>query len=307
MRSSLPILMLLAMCVRTSTLAGADSPTSDLTPGNQLVQNAAETLVKQPALEAKVRQRATMFGQLVSGAGFYLQLRDADRILLRYDFKLQVADQRTSLLQVNDGTTLWLRRDYGQLQSQAYVHVRRLREAKQQLRGEPPAVVDFAPELALGGLSEILCNLDRNFHFDQPQPIELKGIPVWELTGSWKPERLAQIAPTSVVHHPSGDTINAAALPAQLPDAVKLVLGRDAKIPLFPYRITFGRHHRGDSVAGISNVTPPAIDPLVTIELYEVRRRPDLTPADFAFQPSDQNVEDRTELYLRKLGLAKTE
>jgi hypothetical protein len=297
--------MLFLVLLGVSTLAAEESSAS-ISAGNQLVAKAAQTINKQPALEAKVRQWATMFGQPVSGAGFYLQLPDSDRVLLRYEFKLQVADQLTSLLQVNDGTTLWLRHDYGDLRSQVYVDVRQLREAKQQLDGGTSNSPGFAPDLALGGLGEILRNLETNFRFEDPQQSELLELPTWEITGSWKPERIARFAPDAAAKSGTAE-INTEVFPSHLPDVVKVVLGRDTKFPLFPYRILFGRTKRSDGVASIATNKKTSIEALVTLELYEVQRRPDLKPADFAFQPSDDNVEDRTDEYLRKLGLVKEE
>jgi hypothetical protein len=287
--------MLLALGLAAPVLASDEDSAVESGTGNEVVRNAAQTINKQPAFEVKVRQRATMFGQRVSGAGFYLQLPDTDRILLRYEFQLKVGEQLTSLLQVNDGTTLWIRQNFGQLHSQAYVNVRKLREAKQQQLSETSSAGEFAPNLAVGGLSSILLNIEQSFQFDEPQQSELFNIPTWEISGTWKPERLAQIARDE------------GSLPSHLPDTVKLVLRRDDEFPLLPYRVQFGRTQRRDSVASIASGKIAVVHPLVTIDLSEPRRRPDLRPADFAFQPSDENVEDRTDVYLRKLGLVKTE
>lgn len=302
MRYILPILTSAAVMICWLPPASAE----DLAPdqdGNQLVAACVRSLAEQPSFEAKVRQRATVFGQRVTGAGFLVQMRDGERTLLRYEFKLQVADQSSSLLRVNDGTTLWLRRDMGGVKSQAYVNVRRLREAQKRAVTSAATLPDSGgpPDLALGGLTEIMRNIAEDFQFARPRVTELSGLPMWELAGTWKPQRLAQLLPEQSAAIGAGQPADTTKLPKHLPDTLKLLLGRDQNFPLFPYRIVFGRTQPLD----VGTTTEPLVEPLVTMELYEVRRRPDLTAADFAFQLSDENVEDLTDTYLRKLGLTQ--
>jgi hypothetical protein len=45
------------------------------------------------------------------------------------------------------------------------------------------------------------------------------------------------------------------------------------------------------------------VRPMVTMELFEVRRRNDLPREWFTYAPGDQNVEDQTDVYLQKLRL----
>jgi hypothetical protein len=292
----LVVCLLLALVL--GTLAKADDEVAP--DGNALVAAAVTSLIQQPTVEAKIRQRASILGQLVAGAGLYVQTRKDDQLLVRFEFKLQVGDQSLSVLQVNDGSTLWIRRDVDNLQTQAHVNLRRLREAANQQAASAPPRFD-ANQLAVGGLAQLLESLTERFQFGPAMATEVAGIPMWELTGEWKTEQLLQLLPSQGNSQAGNRPTNLDDLPPHLPTTVKLTLGRDRNFPLFPYRIEYGRLHAIPSDSGKS-ASPPVVLPLVTMELFEVRRRTDLTPDLFAFPVGDQNVEDQTDLYLKRMG-----
>jgi hypothetical protein len=159
--------------------------------------------------------------------------------------------------------------------------------------------------MALGGLSQILRNLLESFHFDAPRPAELKGVPTWEIVGRWKSERYADLFPGQEAALQAGRPPPWDQLGEHLPDSVVLTLGRDQNFPLLPYRIEYQRARRRQGLTG-GTIPESQLEPMVTMEFFEVRHRPDLTPADFTYQPSDQRVEDLTGVYLRRLGLPET-
>src|SRR6185436_103860 len=64
MTTILPIITSGCLLLAISPLAVGDEPTPEIA-GDALVSAAVETLLQQPSLEAKIRQRATVFGQLV--------------------------------------------------------------------------------------------------------------------------------------------------------------------------------------------------------------------------------------------------
>ena len=100
-----------------------------------------------------------------------------------------------SVLQVNDGSTLWIRRDVDQLQSQAYVDLRRLREAATGAATSNPGRSAIDGHLAIGGLAQLLRSLSERFQFGTATASEISGIPMWELTGEWQKGRLAMLLP----------------------------------------------------------------------------------------------------------------
>jgi hypothetical protein len=95
-------------------------------------------------------------------------------------------------------------------------------------------------------------------------------------------------------------------LPAHLPTTVKLTLGRDQNFPLFPYRIEYGRLQSAGAIPAAGDAATPVVKPMITMELFEVRRRNDFPNELFIFSPGNQNVEDQTENYLHQLRLQES-
>lgn len=300
----LPGMTLACLLLIDLPLAAAEGGSPEVIDGNQLVAAAVNGLLQQTSLEAKVRQRASIFGQLATGSGLYAQTRDSDLLRVRFEFKLQVADKSLTLLHVNDGSTLWIRRDDGANQTQAYINLRRISDAaRQKLKQAAPGLNLDPGQLAVGGLAQLLASLGDHFEFGAATSAEISGIPMWELTGEWKQDQLARLLPGQRDQILAGQPADLSQLPAHVPTTVKLTLGRDRHFPLFPYRFEYGRLQSGSVSAQQEPLNPATIRPLVTMELYEVRRPNDLLPDLFAYPIGDQNVEDRTETYLQQLGL----
>jgi hypothetical protein len=306
MKSKLPIVTMALVVAASLPLASAEQTREpEVTPsGQDLVAEAARQLSQQPSVAAKIRHRANLFDRELLGTGTYRQRRTGDKMLVRFDLKLQVSGEITSLQQVNDGTTLWIRRDAGDKSTTGYVNLGKVREAleKDPTRAD---VLSAAEAIALGGLQQLLLEVHASFSFDEPVATKLGSVPVWELHGRWKPEMLATFFPNQKEAIEAGQLPSPAQLPAHVPDSVTLVLGRDEFIPLFPYRIEYLRQ-----VASSSSKAPgPRADgsrnrdlrSLVTMELYEVRRSLDLDPSLFIYKLEDQRVENWTERFLRRL------
>lgn len=295
------VTLALPLVVLLNAPSTADSPTA-AQPARPLVDQAAENLAQQPSVEAKLRQRVDLLGNFFVGSGNYRQLTIGNRQMFRLEIKLQVAERLTSLLEVSDGTTLWIRRDLGDEKSLAYVHLGRLRERAGRTAntiGGPPA-----QHLAVGGLHQLLRGLNASFDFGPPLASHIGEQPVWQLTGYWKPAQLAQLLPAQQAEILAGEPVDLAQLPLHLPHVVKLALGSDDQLPLFPYRIEYGRFS-GATVLSLSAAPEAAVSyrAVATMELFEVRRYVNMNPRDFTFQPRDEQVEDQTELFLRKLGI----
>jgi hypothetical protein len=82
----------------------------------------------------------------------------------------------------------------------------------------------------------------------------------------------------------------------QIPDAVQLTLGTDQALPLFPYRIEYLKAPKG------KGGDPTALQPMLTLDFYSAKVPSDIDPAQFEYFPGDQEVEDRTRLFLERLG-----
>jgi len=154
--------------------------------------------------------------------------------------------------------------------------------------------------MAVGGLHHLLLGLHEHFEFGEPQTAQIGNVPVWVLRGRWKPEMLIPFFPDQQESIRAGEPPRLDLLPDHVPDTVTVVLGRDEFIPLFPYRIEYGRR-----VAPASNrkkgpeshTQESVLRPLLTMELFEVQRSIDLDPRLFIYKLGDQHIEDWTERF----------
>jgi hypothetical protein len=275
----------------TPSTAPVSTPTAPTSvDGNDLVAQAAQKLLSTPGIEAKARQSVDVFGQRLVGTGHYLQLPNASSPMLRLDFKMQVGDGAITLQQIADGNTFWIRRDQPDGErSLGRVSLRRLRRvANQGKRPTPPSMW-----LALGGLPKLMNSLVQYFDFGPAEPIVIRQLPLWKVEGTWKPDALAQLLADD---NGPAEAVDRNALPDQLPHGVTLVLGRDAVTPLFPYGVFYFREKQDE--VGQGRATRRGI---VSLELFEVRLRPDLEPRHFHYIPGDQEVEERTDEYIARL------
>ena len=278
-----------------------DSGATQSISGQEVVARAAAQISRTPSLEAKIRQRVFLLGQELLGSGYYVQLRHRDGNQFRFDLRMQAGEQLTSFQHHNDGTYLWIRRDADGVQSLSRVSLERVAEAKRAAGQEPaigPNVAANSFNLGVGGLAQLLQGLDQHFAFGIAGTSEIGGVPVWQVSGKWKRESLRMLLPQQADAIAAGAEPELNQLPQLVPHTVSLVLGRDTQIPLFPYRVEFSRR---DSETGRQRLT-------LCMELHEVRLRPDLDARQFRFELEDeQRVEDETDAYLRKLGLARPE
>ena len=269
------------------------APTEKITNGQELVAEATRRLLAMPGIEAKTRQRVELFDQRLVGSGTYLQLVQGPKLMLRMDLKLQIGGSPASLQQISNGDFFWIRNNLAGNVSLARVRLRSLRKVASQYDALPPT----SCWMALGGLPKLMDTLSGHFQFDQARPSMIGKLPVWVVDGSWKPEVLANLLPDQAAAIRAGRTPKLDQLPEHLPHGVTLVLGRDRTIPLFPYSISYYRELPLEEGQG----GPARRQSIVTWELFEVRFRPDLTPAHFDYQPGDQEVDERTDEFIAQL------
>lgn len=293
MKHTLPnLIVALGAMAFTSSSSAQTSPTAP--PGGQeLLAKAAQTLYRQPALSAKIRQRVQMFGEDLVGSGNYLQLGDSPEKMLRLELKLQLAGQVSTLTQVSNGAELWTRREVLNAKMLSYVDLQRVRREMAAARGTRPA--DYGADwMVLGGLPALLGGLEKNFAFGPARPAQFNQLAVWVIEGAWKPEPLAALLPDQKDAILAGQSVSLAGLPPEIPQQVQIVLGSD---DLFPYQIEFRRSRPAETGEG------SAYTPMLTIELFEVQFGAQLDPLQFQYKAGSQEVADHTDLYLRKFGV----
>jgi hypothetical protein len=224
----------------------ADLDAATPQPGGPLLDEAARRLVALPHCECKIRQRVEVMGQQLAGAGSYAQLATAevDRTRVRWELKFQVGDRLAAVQQVNDGRFFWSRYDLPGRQSLGRVDLRTLRDVQQREPTIPPEAA-LRSWLALGGLSRLLQGLSDHFELGWAQPRVVETTPVWVLVGTWKPAALTRLVPSAQTLIEQQRPVPVERLPAHLPDLVVVVLSRDPRLPLFPYRVEYRRSRDG--------------------------------------------------------------
>lgn len=245
--------------------------------GQQLIEQAADELLQHVTLQARVRQRVSLFGQRLTGSGQYYQARARDRVVCRLDLKLPQGPQVLVIQQINDGDYLWIQRDVGKKGSLGRVDLRRIRNS------DVGPTLPPAQQLAFGGISQLLYGLNRYFEFEAPQAALLADVPVWVLHGTWRIGAGAR----------EGEEATPAAMP-HLPDSVVLVLSRTESLPLFPFRVEFSRQQTG--AGGKTERTP-----IVAVDFFEVRAGGDLDSRLFTYTVGDRDLQDDTERFLAEL------
>lgn len=254
------------------------APPSSPPDGNALLRQSIRELQRQPAIECRVRQRLWLYGHQYIGSGHYRQLGQGPNKLLLWELKMEIHGEITSLKQVSDRRYLWITRNFADRTEQSLVDLRRIQKARDR-SASSPAALPATPWLAVGGVPRLLEGLGDYFQFEDARSDNLGEYPVWVLEGRWAPP---------------GREAEDSQLPPHVPHRVRLVLGRDPVLPLFPYRIEFERE---ETVDGKSRTAP-----LLRMEFFEIHRAP-LVPEQFAFDPGDNPVVDETERYIEILGL----
>ncbi len=275
-------------------LDAAQAAPDDVLDGQTLLLDCVARLASIPCLDVRLRQSSVWFGQELGGSGTYLQTHSPRGLLLRYELKLQLGDQRSSLLQVCDGRFLWIRRELPGGASLGRVDMDRIREALGD--GDQPAWAGAAAYgLAVGGLPQVLAALAANFQFSPPSAVQTSQTRRWMITGHWKPEPLAAVLPDQRARIEAGQPADLAKLPAQLPTEVRLLLGQDDHLP---YRIEYRR----TASAGPQR-SPDSSDreQMLVLEIVELQRCAALDENLFTFQPGTHEVADFTALYLQSL------
>lgn len=257
-----------------------------------LVADAARRMAEFDSVDAKARHRVQLFGREWIGTGRYLQ-GPPGSLRMRLELKIQTGDQASSLLHVADGRTLWTRTDIDGSPTLARVDL-----TKVAASDGSAGMLETTAELPLGpgGLPVALDSLASSFQFRQVREAKIGRLAGYEVLGAWKPERLALFLPEQAEAIQAGQPADLERLPPYLPTHVVLFLGQD---DLIPYRIDYRR--KTDGAATLSG-DDEGDRSIVRMELFEVRIGAAIDAQQFAYQPGDMAVADRTEEFSRRLG-----
>ncbi len=310
MKVKLPILAVtlsVFASIAVSQIPSSQSPPVT-TDGQELVARAATVLASQPRLEANARQQINLFGQQLSGPGYYAQF-GADKLdttyattAARLQLKVAIGGEVTKFQQACDGRFLYTQWELPDEKRLTFIDLQRVHQAAQESKSAASLAMT-TNWMALGGLPGLLRQLSDNFQFTAPQEGVLgkENVPVWKVAGSWRRDRLAEMIPSQRADILAGKPIQWDELPPQLPHSVVLTLSRDQPFPLFPYRVVYNRH----VVATTNSKRNVIAQPVLILELYNVRQRASMQASEFNFKPDDQELIDETEDFILRLGLRK--
>jgi hypothetical protein len=277
--------MLLASMLSLNLHAQNAAPTAE--SGDAYMAEVLAAMERRPNVTAKLRYESRLGDEAMRGAGSFWQLGTGPQRMTRWEMQTQFADKLASYVQVFDGRYLWTDRHLPSGRQVRRLDVGNLKARLRSSAGahaSPSGREDLIVSAEFrGGLSQMLADLLRRYHFDPPRPTQLNGLAVEALIGRWWPEQFAELCPIQGEEQ---------AWPAQLPHHVLLLVGESN---LFPYVIEFRRAEDADvadSLAGLK----PAHDPLTRYEVFEVRFADAIDSTVFQFKPGDVDWSDETSL-----------
>lgn len=270
--------------------------------GDAYLAEVLAAMERRPNVTAKLRHQSRFGNETLMGTGNFWQLGTGPQRTTRWEMQTQFADKAASYVQVFDGRYLWTDR---KMPSGRQVHRLDVGNLKARLRSTTAISAGKAGWEDLltsaefrGGLSQMLADLLRRYHFEPPHATQLNGLPVEALIGRWRPEQFAQLCTIDGEGQP---------WPSQLPHHVLVLVGENN---LFPYVIEYRRAadaDLADSLVGIK----PTHDPLTRYEIFEVRFADAIDSTVFQFKPGDVDWSDETSLVfdrvIKQHGAAQTQ
>ena len=284
----------LAEPVSVASIEEAEQGSEEVS-AEKLLRSAVQAIASESNLQASVRHKINLFDQQLVGTGHYSQFGEGPIKRLRLELKTQVGKTTTSITQVCDGRHLWLRENFPDSIQLSRIDVRQVRTRLEQLRRTnqtDPATqaiiphLDWGANIAMGGLPRVLAAVEDSFNFSVVRRATFEDVPVWVILGQWKPEVRDKIQ--------SRFRVRRGNLMTHMPNAVRIVLGRDEQFQYFPREIQYLRVVEG---AKEEFVTATA---LVTLQFYDYTRTVAMNRSQFDYQRGDQIIVDRTQAFLEK-------
>jgi len=264
---------------------------------NDLMKAAVARLIAHHSIRATLRQQIRMFGNTLVGSGEYRQLSHNRDLLFRTDLKIQLEDRSSVFQEICDGRFLWRYQN-----SPSIDDLGTFRQQLQQIdldevrRAVPTGKIAPRLGVGLGGLPRLMSQLQEHFVFDAILSGTMQDVPVWMVSGEWRPEALVALLPPS--DHDRTIDESYSRLPEQIPHSVTLRLGKD---DLFPYRIEFWRRTADRAQNGIA--VSSNRQRIVVLELFEVEFDIPIHPSKFDRGSVDIPFVDGTAEYLEQNGL----
>jgi hypothetical protein len=271
-------------------LSGESSKTADNSSpprAQALVESAVRTVENRTFISARVKQQGELFGHQIAGEGRYYELRQGPIPLIRFELAAEIGSTSTNFVQDCDGKTFWTYRKLPSGETLSKIDaVRAISAVEKSADKLPREAITSSP--GLGGLGRLVRGLNAQFEFTSVVADQLGGLPVWKLTGRWRPAQLALLLPSQKDAIEKGHSPDLARLPPHVPDSVLLFLGQD---DCFPFRI--------DYLRSVPRSSPKR---LVGLEFFELNFNGPIDAGQFLFTPGSQEIVDHTEEFVRSLG-----
>ena len=151
-----------------------------------LLDRAVRAVETRHFISARIKQQGELFGHQITGEGRYYELRQGPIPRIHLELTVEVGSVSTSLVQVCNGATFWTYRKLPNGESLSKLDAVRAITALEQAAGKlPREAVACSP--GLGGLGRLMRGLNAQFEFTSVVADQLGGLPVWKLSGGWKP------------------------------------------------------------------------------------------------------------------------
>ena len=172
----------------------ADTSQSTPPKPQTLLDGAVRTVETRPFISARIKQQGELFGLQVTGEGRYYELRQGPIPRIHLELTVEVGSVSTSLVQVCNGVTFWTYRKLPDGESLSKIDAVRAITALQQAADKLPREA-IASSPGLGGLGRLMRGLNSQFDFTSVAAEQLGGLPVWKLSGGWKPRNWPACCP----------------------------------------------------------------------------------------------------------------
>ncbi len=256
---------------------------------NQMVLEAVHRAVWGPSLSCRIRQHSTLGEHQLEAEGQYWQTgQGTGQLKMILELKTDKQAAKSNWTQVSDGRLLWTSISEGEPPRRVYLD--RIRQSLGNMVREPNRQSEAALYLAIGGQAEALrCLYFRYRWFKVFAGIDDHRREVWQLVGTLRTEPPRPSSSTKV-----DSTLVMTSPTPEVPTDVRLTLGRDEKLFLFPYKIDYYRREKSEG--GL----PGKLVLISTIERDEVVSPIAVDRDFFHFQVPDEadQINDETSEYL---------
>ena len=252
------------------------------------MDSAVRAVETRPFISARIKQQGELFGHQITGEGRYYEVRQGPIPRIRLELTVEVGSVSTSLVQVCNGTTFWTYRKLPDGESLSKLDAVRAITALERAADKLPREA-VASSPGLGGLGRLMRGLNAQFEFTSVVADQLGGLPVWKVSGGWRPAQLVRLLPHQKEAIEKGRPPDLTRLPGHLPDSVTLFLGQE---DCFPFRI--------DYLRSVPKSSPRC---LMGLEFSELNFNGPIDSGQFLFTPpGNLEIIDRTEEFVRSLG-----